>query len=262
MSKTHQSEPGNRNDYERLLYRLQVELVTLQKHFIQCEDRILVIIEGRDAAGKDGAIKRIVEHLSPRETRVVALGKPSDRERTQWYFQRYIPHLPSAQEFVVFNRSWYNRAGVERVMGFCTQTEYREFLSSVTDFEQMLVRSGIRLLKYYLDISRKEQRRRLRARRKDPLKQWKVSPIDEAALKHWKDYSRARDVMLQQTHTKAAPWTVVRADDKRLARVNLIKDILSRLHYAPKNKKLIRVDGGIVAPADEKRLRKRDFLAV
>lgn len=166
MSKIHKSELGNRDDYARQLHRLQVELVKLQKHFIQCEDRILVIIEGRDAAGKDGTIKRIVEHLSPRETRIVALGKPSDRERTQWYFQRYIPHLPSAQEFVLFNRSWYNRAGVERVMGFCTRAEYREFLTSVVEFEQMLVRSGIRLLKYYLDISRKEQRKRLRARRR------------------------------------------------------------------------------------------------
>jgi polyphosphate kinase 2 len=262
MSKIHKSELGNRDDYARQLHRLQVELVKLQKHFIQCEDRILVIIEGRDAAGKDGTIKRIVEHLSPRETRIVALGKPSDRERTQWYFQRYIPHLPSAQEFVLFNRSWYNRAGVERVMGFCTRAEYREFLTSVVEFEQMLVRSGIRLLKYYLDISRKEQRKRLRARRKDPLKQWKVSPIDAAALKHWKDYSRARDAMLQQTHTKAAPWTVVRADDKRLARIHLIKDILSRLHYAPKDRKLIHVDRGIVSPADGKLLRKRAFLAV
>ena len=261
MSKKQKSHPDNRDDYDGQLHRLQVELVKLQKHFIQCEDRILVIIEGRDAAGKDGAIKRIVEHLSPRETRVVALGKPSDRERTQWYFQRYIPHLPSAQEFVLFNRSWYNRAGVERVMGFCTRAEYREFLTSVVDFEQMLVRSGIRLLKYYLDISRKEQRRRLRARRKDPLKQWKVSPVDEAALAHWKDYSRARDAMLQHTHTQAAPWTVVRADDKRLARINLIKDILSRLHYAPKDKKLIQVDRGIVSPGDEKLLRKHAFLA-
>jgi polyphosphate kinase 2 len=255
MTKKRAPKSPGRKDYEQLLHGLQVELVKLQKHFISCEDRILVILEGRDAAGKDGAIKRIVQHLSPRETRVVALGRPSDRERTQWYFQRFIPHLPAAQEFVLFNRSWYNRAGVEHVMGFCTPAEHREFLTSVIEFEQMLARSGIRLLKYYLDISRGEQRRRLRARRKDPLKQWKVSPIDQVALRHWKDYSRARDSMLEQTHHAAAPWTIVRADDKRLARVNLIRDILRRLHYKPKNEKLIRGDRGIVVPFSKQQLR-------
>ena len=254
MSRKRQSTP-RRKEYEQLLHELQVELVKLQKHFIACGDRILVILEGRDAAGKDGAIKRIVQHLSPRETRVVALGKPSDHERTQWYFQRFIPYLPAAQEFVLFNRSWYNRAGVEYVMGFCTRAEHREFLASVIEFEHMLVRSGTRLLKYYLDISRGEQRKRLRARRGNPLKQWKVSPIDQAALKHWKDYSRARDAMLRSTHHATAPWTIVRADDKRLARVNLIRDILTRLHYKPKKEKLIRVDRSIVSPFSDKRLR-------
>jgi polyphosphate kinase len=225
----------SKRDYRSALYALQIELVKLQKHFIDCNDRILVLIEGRDAAGKDGVIKRVVQHLSPRETRVVALGRPSDRDRTKWYFQRYVPHLPAAQEFVLFNRSWYNRAGVERVMGFCSEAEYEEFMETVLDFEHMLVRSGIKLLKYYLDISRDEQKKRLRDRRRDPLKQWKISPIDEEALKKWNAYSMARNAMLARTHNALTPWTVVRAGDKRQARLNLIKDLLSRLHYGGKD---------------------------
>lgn len=232
--------------YKAELGRLQIELVKLQRHFIACNDKILVILEGRDAAGKDGAIKRIVRHLSPRETRVVALGKPSDRDRTAWYFQRYVQHLPAAQEFVLLNRSWYNRAGVERVMGFCTKAEYEEFIRTVPDFERMLVRSGIKLFKYYLDIGKAEQKRRLKDRREDPLKQWKVSPIDAAAVTHWKAYSQARNKMLARTHTTLTPWTLVRADDKRSARINLIKDLLSRLHYAHKEARLIRPDRRIV----------------
>lgn len=173
-NKATPTESGKR-EYRKTLHILQVELVKLQKHFIQCNDKILVLLEGRDAAGKDGVIKRIVEHLSPRETRVVALGKPSDRDRGSWYFQRYVSHLPAEQEFVLFNRSWYNRAGVERVMGFCSDEEYEEFMQSVLDFEHMLVKSGIRLVKYYLDISGEEQRKRLKERRKDPLKQWNQS---------------------------------------------------------------------------------------
>ena len=232
--------------YKDSLRKLQVELVKLQRHFINCNDKILIILEGRDASGKDGAIKRIVQHLSPRETRVVALGKPSDRDRTSWYFQRYVPYLPAAQELVLFNRSWYNRAGVERVMGFCTEAEHEEFMGSVANFESMLVRSGIKLLKYYLDISKTEQKKRLESRKEDPLKQWKVSPIDDQALKNWKAYSRARNEMLARTHTPAAPWTLVRADDKRLARLNVIRDLLGRLHYKPKDKRLIRPDRQIV----------------
>ena len=197
--------------YKSALRDLQIELVKLQRHFIGCGDRILVILEGRDGAGKDGVIKRITEHLSPRETRVVALGKPSDRDRGAWYFQRYVPHLPVAGEFVLFNRSWYNRAGVERVMRFCTTEEYEEFLETVLGFELMLVRAGIKLTKYYLDISKKEQRRRLAERARDPLTQWKTSPIDAKALKYWKDYSRARDEMLRRTHSVIAPWRIVRA---------------------------------------------------
>jgi polyphosphate kinase 2 len=172
----------SKKSYKDSLHQLQVELVKLQRHFIKCNDKILIILEGRDASGKDGTIKRIVQHLSPRETRVVGLGKPSDRDRTSWYFQRYVPYLPAAQEFVLFNRSRYNRAGVERVMGFCTEAEHEEFMGSVSNFENMLVRSGVKLLKYYLDISKTEQKKRLEDRKSDPLKQWKVSPIDDQAL--------------------------------------------------------------------------------
>ncbi len=244
--KSKKADPSARESkeqhYKDTLRRLQMELVKLQRHFIECDDKILIILEGRDAAGKDGAIKRIVQHLSPRETRIVALGKPSDRDRASWYFQRYIPHLPVSQELVLFNRSWYNRAGVERVMGFCTKAEYEEFMASVSGFEHMLVRSGLKLLKYYLDISKDEQTSRLKSRARDPLKQWKVSPIDDEALKHWKQYSDARNEMLVRSHNPMAPWTVVRADDKHAARLNIIKDVLTRLHYKPKNEKLIRAD--------------------
>jgi polyphosphate kinase 2 len=234
--------------YKDTLHKLQVELVKLQRHFIKCDDKILIIFEGRDAAGKDGTIKRIVQHLSPRETRVVALGKPSDRDRTSWYFQRYVSHLPAAQELVLFNRSWYNRAGVERVMGFCIATEYEEFMGSVPHFENMLVGSGIKLLKYYLDIGKAEQKQRPSDRKSDPLKRWKSSPIDDRAVKYWKAYSAARNEMLARTHNPVAPWTLVRADNKRLARLNVIKDILGRLHYPNKNDRLIRTDRKIVFP--------------
>ena len=234
------------DDYEKQLEQLQIELVKLQRHFIECNDKILVLIEGRDAAGKDGSIKRITEHLSPRETRVVALGAPSDRDRSAWYFQRYVAHLPTAQEFVLFNRSWYNRAGVEKVMGFCTQAQHAEFMQSVGPFEQMLANSGIKLLKYYLDISKSEQKQRLEDRRRDPLKQWKIGAIDAVALKHWKAYSAARDEMLLQTHNAVSPWHVVSADNKRLARLNLIRDILSRIDYAGKDQALVMPDTNIV----------------
>ena len=232
-------------DYNAQLHILQVELVKLQRHFIACGDKILVLLEGRDAAGKDGSIKRIVEYLSPRETRIVALGKPSDRDRHSWYSQRYVAHLPVAEELVLFNRSWYNRAGVEHVMGFCSKEEHEEFMQSVPKFEEMLVNSGIKLLKYYLDINKPEQARRLAERKRDPLKQWKTSPVDAAAIQHWKGYSEARDAMLLRTHTAIAPWRIVKADDKRLARLNLIRDILFRLHYAGKKNKLAQPDPGI-----------------
>jgi polyphosphate kinase 2 len=232
--------------YQEQLHVLQVELVKLQRHFIGCGDKILVLLEGRDAAGKDGSIKRIVEYLSPRETRVVALGKPSDRELRAWYFQRYVAQLPVAEEFVLFNRSWYNRAGVEHVMGFCSKEEHEEFMNAVPKFEEMLVNSGIKVFKYYLDIDKHEQVSRLAERQRDPLKQWKSSPIDAVAVKRWKAYSAARDAMLLRTHTAIAPWHIVRANNKRLARLNLIRDILSRLHYAGKKNKLVQPDTDIV----------------
>jgi len=250
QSTSGQAPSVSKKAYKSELHKLQVELVKLQRHFIKCNDKILIILEGRDASGKDGTIKRIVQHLSPRETRVVALGKPSDRDRSSWYFQRYVSHLPAAQELVLFNRSWYNRAGVERVMGFCTEAEHEEFMGSVSNFENMLVRSGVKLLKYYLDISKTEQKRRLRDRTTNPLKQWKVSPIDEQAIKHWKAYSLARNEMLARSHNPMGPWTLVRADDKRLARLNVIKDMLGRLHYTGKDKRLVRADRQIVFPYD------------
>jgi polyphosphate kinase 2 len=225
--------------YKKQLLLLQIELVKLQRHFIQCNNRILVIVEGRDAAGKDGMIKRIAEHLSPRETRIVALGKPSDKEKSSWYFQRFVPHLPSAGELVLFNRSWYNRAGVEHVMGFCNDAEYEEFFVSVIEFEHMLIRSGISLFKYYLDISRDEQASRLQERKLDPLKQWKISPIDEQALQYFDEYSAARDIMLQRTHNETSPWTVVNADNKRDARLHMISDLLARLTYTNKDESVL-----------------------
>lgn len=248
--KSRHTPAISKKDYKDSLRKLQVELVKLQRHFIKCNDKILIILEGRDGSGKDSTIKRIVQHLSPRETRVVALGKPSDHDRTSWYFQRYTPHLPAAQELVLFNRSWYNRAGVERVMGFCTEAEHEEFMGSVSNFENMLVRSGVKLLKYYLDISKGEQKRRLSNRKADLLKQWKVSPNDEEAIKYWKEYSLARNEMLARSHNPISPWTLVRANDKRVARLNIIKDLLSRLHYADKDKKLIRSDPQIVFAYD------------
>ncbi|MEO8310544.1 MAG: polyphosphate kinase 2 [Caldimonas sp.] len=235
----------SQDDYSAQLHVLQVELVKLQRHFIGCGDKIVVLLEGRDASGKDGNIKRIVEYLSPRDTRVVALGKPSERDRSSWYFQRYVAYLPVAEELVLFNRSWYNRAGVEHVMGFCSKEEHEEFMHSVPKFEEMLVNSGIRLLKYYLDIDKDEQIRRLADRHRDPLKQWKTSPVDAVAVKHWKAYSEARDAMLLRTHTAIAPWRIIKADDKRLARLNLIRDILSRLPYGGKKGKLVQPDPAI-----------------
>jgi len=241
----------NKSAYKKELRRLQIELVKLQRHIISYNHRILIIFEGRDASGKDGVIKRITQHLSPRETRIVALGKPTERENRSWYFQRYVSHLPVAAEMVLFNRSWYNRAGVERVMNYCTEEEYEAFMESVNDFENLLIHSGLNLLKYYLDISRGEQKTRLNARRKDPLKQWKVSPIDEQALKRWEAYSQARNAMLARTHHPGAPWTVVRADNKRLARLNLIKDLLTRLHYRRKDEAALVANPAIIFQYDQ-----------
>jgi polyphosphate kinase 2 len=243
-SQKHVADPDH--GYGKTLEALQIELVKFQKHLIAKGDRILILLEGRDSAGKDGTIKRVIEHLSPRDTRVVALGRPSTRDASEWYFQRYVPHLPAAEEFVLFNRSWYNRAGVEWVMGFCTETQYEEFIETVPVFEQMLVRSGIHLFKYYLDIDKAEQKQRLADRLTDPLKQWKMSPIDAVAQKHWKDYSTARNAMFARTHTPYAPWTVVRANDKKQARLNLIMDLLTRLEYKDKDHALLIPDPDVV----------------
>jgi polyphosphate kinase len=238
-------------DYQAQLVKLQVELVKLQRDVIAKNRKIMIILEGRDAGGKDGAIKRITKHMSPRETRVVALPKPSDRESGQWYFQRYIAQLPGAAELVLFNRSWYNRAGVERVMGFCSDDEYEAFMPAVVDLEALLIRSGITVVKYYLDISHDEQKKRLKARRSSPLKQWKISPIDREANKLWDDYSRARNAMFARTHTLASPWIVVRADNKREARLNLIRDLLTRLGYPGADVTLLTPNPNVVFTYDE-----------
>lgn len=237
--------------YKQQLYDLQVQLVRFQRELIAKDARVAIIIEGRDGAGKDGLIKRLTEHMAPRETRVVALPKPSDRDQNSWYFQRYVPHLPASGEFVIFNRSWYNRAGVEKVMGFCTPHQYQEFLDVVPTFEQMLIRSGIQLHKYFLDITKDEQKARLEARREDPLKQWKISPIDDKALELWDAYSEARNIMFERTTHAQAQWHVVRADNKKLARIEVIKDILSRGKFAKKDPELCSPDPRVVFPYDE-----------
>ena len=237
--------------YEASLRELQIELVKVQKHVIKHGHKVLIIFEGRDASGKDGTIKSIVEHLSPRETRVVALGKPSDRDDASWYFQRFVPHLPAAQELVLLNRSWYNRAGVEHVMEFCTDSEYESFLQDVVPFEHMLIGAGIQIMKYYLDIGKKEQKQRLRDRRRDPLKQWKTSPIDKVALKHWDAYTEARDLMFARTSSPLSPWVVVLADDKRVAHLNVIRDLIARLVCPQTDKHLATPDLNVVFPYDE-----------
>jgi len=212
--------------YQDQLRALQIQLVMLQRHLIASDQRLLVLVEGRDTAGKDGLIKRITRHLSPRETRVVALGKPSDREHSSWYFQRYVPHLPANGEIVLFNRSWYNRAGVERVMGFCSDAEHEAFYNDVLTFERLLVSSGTTVLKYYLDISYQEQAERLAERKTSLLTSWKVSPIDAVALDKFDDYSSARDRMLAETGSDDLPWRVVSADSKKKTRLAVIADIL------------------------------------
>jgi len=242
--------PDGKDDdsYKRELRAAQIELVKLQRELIESHARVLVIVEGRDGAGKDGTIKRLTEHMSPRDTRVFAPGKPSDREQTQWYFQRFVPQLPAGGEFVVFNRSWYNRAGVERVMKFCTEKDVEYFFDTVADFESLLVRSGLELRKYYLDISRSEQRKRLASRQKDPLKAWKNSPVDAKALKKWEAYTKARDEMFRRTSHTLGPWRVVRANHKKHARLQLIFDLLQSFKYPGKDKKLVGPDRDIVFP--------------
>ena len=220
-----------RHIYFNELIRLQKELIKLQDWVVATGERIVVIFEGRDSAGKGGAIKRITQRLNPRVCRVAALPAPNDREKTQWYFQRYVAHLPAAGEIVLFDRSWYNRAGVERVMGFCSDAQYEEFFESVPEFERMLVRSGIRLIKYWFSISDDEQESRFMSRIYDPLKQWKLSPMDLESRRRWEDYTKAKEVMFERTHIPEARWWIVEGDDKKKARLNCINHLLSQIPY-------------------------------
>ncbi len=229
--------------YEAHMLELQRELLKAQRWIEQTGQRIVVLFEGRDAAGKGGTIKRFTEHMNPRTARVIALQKPTEREQTQWYFQRYVNHLPAAGEIVLFDRSWYNRAGVERVMGFCTPNDYLEFMRQCPQFEQMLVRAGIVLVKFWFSVSREVQRRRFAERERDPLKQWKLSPIDRASLDKWDDYTEAKEAMFFYTDTADAPWTIVKSDDKKRARLNAMQHLLELLPYDGK-------DSGIVTGPD------------
>ena len=225
--------------YETHMLELQRELLKAQRWVERTGQRVVILFEGRDAAGKGGTIKRFMEHMNPRTARVVALQKPTERERTQWFFQRYITHLPAAGELVLFDRSWYNRAGVERVMGFCTPAEYLEFMRQCPELERMMARSGILLFKYWFSVSRAEQRRRFAARELDPLKQWKLSPVDRASLDKWDDYTEAKEAMFFYTDTADAPWTIVKADDKKRARLNCMQHFLSVLPYDTKDRGLV-----------------------
>ncbi|WP_320034843.1 polyphosphate kinase 2 [Halarcobacter sp.] len=239
-------------EYEKELTRLQIELLKFQNHVKEKGLKVLMLFEGRDAAGKGGTIKRITEHLNPRGARVVALEKPSDVEKSQWYFQRYTKHLPSAGEIVLFDRSWYNRAGVEPVMGFCTPEEHHEFLREVPEFENMLVKSGIILLKYYFSVSKKEQARRFKKREVDPLKQYKLSPVDKESQKLWDKYTIAKFSMLMSSNTDLSPWTVIKSDNKKKARINCIKHILSQVDYPSKvDRKDIEIDKDILISGTE-----------
>jgi polyphosphate kinase 2 len=225
--------------YEAHMLELQRELLKAQRWIEETGERVIMLFEGRDAAGKGGTIKRFMEHMNPRTARVVALSKPSERERTQWYFQRYVAHLPAAGEICLFDRSWYNRAGVERVMGFCSPNEYLEFMRQAPEFERMLTRTGIRLFKYWFSVSRDEQLARFKSRETDPLKQWKLSPIDRASLDKWDAYTEAKEAMFFYTDTADAPWTVIKSDDKKRARLNCLQHFLSELPYPARDTGLI-----------------------
>ncbi len=233
----------SRKNYEKQKYRLQVELLKLQAWVKETGSRVIILFEGRDAAGKGGTIKRFMEHLNPRGARVVALEKPSEVERGQWYFQRYIEHLPTRGEIVLFDRSWYNRAGVERVMKFCSDTEHEEFLRQTPEFERQLVRSGIFLFKFWFSVSREEQRLRFKERQAHPLKQWKLSPIDMASLDKWREYTQAKETMFLHCDTSDAPWTVIKSDCKKRARLNAMRFVLHRMPYSQK-------DAAIIGPVD------------
>ena len=240
----------SRKTYEKQKYHLQVELLKLQKWVRENDQKVVIIFEGRDAAGKGGSIKRFMEHLNPRSARVVALEKPTDREMGQWYFQRYIQHLPSAGEMVLFDRSWYNRAGVERVMGFCTEEQYATFMRQTPEFEKHLIDSGIVLIKFWFSVSRDEQRRRFAQREAHPLKQWKLSPIDLASLDKWDEYTLAKEAMFYNTDTAESPWIVIKSDCKKRARLNAMRYVLNKLPYDGKDKKQVgNVDPLIVGRA-------------
>jgi polyphosphate kinase 2 len=248
-----QHEKMKAKDYEQELAKLQIELVKVQEWIKAQGLKVVILFEGRDAAGKGGAIKTITMCLNPRYARIAALGTPTEREKTQWYFQRYVPHLPAAGEMVLFDRSWYNRAGVERVMGFCTEDEYQEFLRSCPEFEKMLIRSGIILIKYWFSVSDEEQERRFQARLDDPTKRWKLSPMDLESRSKWVEYSRAKDTMFAYTDTKQSPWNVVNADDKKRARLNVIAHLLSKIPYRDLTPQQIKLpprqdDKGYVRP--------------
>lgn len=241
----------SRKNYEKEKFRLQVELLKMQMWVRETGQRVVILFEGRDAAGKGGTIKRFMEHINPRGARVVALEKPSDAERGQWYFQRYVEHLPTAGEIVLFDRSWYNRSGVERVMGFCSDKEYDDFLRQVPEFERHLASSGIHLIKFWFSVSRSEQRRRFEERKLHPLKQWKLSPIDLASLDKWDSYTTAKEAMFFHTDTAEAPWTVVKSDCKKRARLNAMRYILHKVHYTGKDLRNIQsIDPLIVGRAN------------
>ncbi len=240
--KSKLKRPG----YEKRKAELQVELLKVQNWVQETGERIVLLFEGRDAAGKGGTIKRFMEHLNPRGARVVALAKPGERERSQWFFQRYIEHLPAAGEIVLFDRSWYNRAGVERVMGFCSPNEYLEFMRQCPELERMLVRSGIRLFKYYFSVTKEEQLRRFTARSTDPLKRWKLSPVDRASLGKWDDYTEAKEAMFFYTDTADSPWVIVKSDDKKRARLNCMEHFLASLPYPDKDRHILRAPDPLI----------------
>ena len=249
----------SRRRYEAEKYLLQVELLKLQAWLRETGERLVILFEGRDAAGKGGTIKRFMEHLNPRGARVVALDKPTDAERGQWYFQRYVQHLPTSGEIVLFDRSWYNRAGVERVMGFCTSDEYTEFMRQCPEFERHMVRSGVHLVKFYFSVSREEQLRRFESRRAHPLKQWKLSPVDEASLDKWDDYTKAKEAMFFNTDTADAPWTVIKSDCRKRARLNAMRFVLNMMPYAGKDHSQIGgVDRMILGRANMVGLQPRE----
>ena len=249
-----------RPDYEKKKAQLQAELLKVQLWAQETKQKFILLFEGRDAAGKGGTIKRFTEHLNPRTARVVALNKPSEIERDQWFFQRYLAHLPTAGEIVLFDRSWYNRAGVERVMGFCSPNEYLEFMRQAPELERMLTRSGIRLYKYWFSVTRDEQRRRFKARETDPLKQWKLSPIDLASLDKWDDYTEAKEAMFFYTDTADAPWTIIKSDDKKRARLSCMLHFLNSLNYPGKDHRVVHAPDPLIVGETHHVIHKSDHI--